>query len=74
MVERGKVLVVEMVMKPGNEPSVSKAFDIRMLMLHRGGRVRTEAEFRRLFEAAGLRLARIVPTPSPNSVLEGVRS
>jgi hypothetical protein len=72
--ERGKVLVVEMVMQPGNEPSVSKAFDIRMLMLHRGGRVRTEAEFRRLFEAAGLRLARVVPTPSPNSVLEGVRS
>lgn len=33
---------------------------------------RTEAEFRDLFAAAGLRLARIIPTASPNCILEGL--
>lgn len=68
----GKVLVVEMVLPPGNDPSPAKAFDLLMLLAHKGGRVRTEAEFRELFAAAGLRLARVIPTASPNSILEGV--
>ena len=38
-----------------------------------GGHERTEAEFRRLYEVAGFRLSRIVPTESPFSVIEGVR-
>jgi hypothetical protein len=41
----GKVLVVEMVMPPGNDPSPAKSFDLLMLLAHEGGRVRTEAEF-----------------------------
>ena len=32
----------------------------------------TEAEFRDLFAAAGLLLTRVIPTASPNSILEGV--
>jgi hypothetical protein len=32
----GKVLVVEMVMPPGNEPSPAKSFDLLMLLAHRG--------------------------------------
>jgi hypothetical protein len=74
MADGGRVLVVEMVMPPGGEPSFSKLMDVQMLMLFGGGRVRTEAEFRDLFAAAGLRLTRIVPTPSPNSIVEGVRA
>ena len=35
---------------------------------------RTEVEFRALFTAAGLRLTRVIPTASPNSILEGVRA
>jgi AcrR family transcriptional regulator len=65
----GRVLVVEMVLQPGNDPSPAKTFDLLMMIQHKG-RVRTEAEFRGLFEAAGLRLARIIPTMSPNSILE----
>ena len=45
-----------------------------MLTLFRG-RIRTEAEFRALFAAAGVNLMRIIPTPSvtnPMSILEGV--
>jgi O-methyltransferase domain len=68
----GRVLVVEMLMPAGNEPSPAKAFDILMLLNQPGGRIRTEADFRKLFAAAGLRLSRVVPTGSPNSILEGV--
>jgi O-methyltransferase domain len=70
--EQGRVLVVEMVMPPGNDPSPARSFDLLMLLANEEGRVRTEAEFRDLFAAAGLRLARVIPTASPNSILEGV--
>jgi hypothetical protein len=44
-----------------------------MLMLTAaGGMERTEAQFRALFESAGLKLARILPTASGFSILEGV--
>lgn len=68
----GKVLAIEMIMPPCNEPSPAPTFDVLMLLAHKGGRIRTEAEFRELFKAAGLRLTRVVPTASPNSILEGV--
>ena len=67
----GKVLAIEMIMPPSNEPSPAAAFDVLMLLAHKGGRIRTEAEFRDLFTAAGLRLTKVVPTASPNSILEG---
>jgi hypothetical protein len=70
----GKVLVVEMLMPTGNDPSPAKAFDILMLLNQPGGRIRTEGEFGELFTGAGLRLSRVVPTASPNSILEGVRA
>ncbi|MFN2463182.1 MAG: methyltransferase [Candidatus Dormibacteria bacterium] len=72
--EAGKVLAVEMVLPPGNEPSPGKGFDILMMLVHAGARIRTEAEFRDLFAAAGLRLTRVIETPSPNCILEGVRA
>lgn len=68
----GRILVVEMVMPDGNEPSPAKSFDLLMMLANPGGRVRTEAEFRDLFSAAGLRLSRVIATSSPNSLLEGV--
>jgi DNA-binding transcriptional ArsR family regulator len=70
----GKVLVVDLVMPPGNDPSPVKSFDLQMLLVTEEGRVRTEVEFRDLFAATGLRLARVMPTASPNSILEGVRA
>jgi hypothetical protein len=68
----GRVLVVEMIMPPGNDPSLARSFDLLMLLANDEGRVRTEAEFRYLFAAAGLRLARLNPIASPNFILEGV--
>jgi hypothetical protein len=66
----GKLVVVEGVVPPGNEPSVSKFFDLAMLVMP-GGMERTEEEYRQLFEAAGFRLNRIVPTRTWVSVIEG---
>jgi hypothetical protein len=74
LAEDGRVLVIEMVLPPGNELSPAKAFDLLMLLAHKGARVRAEAEFRDLFAAAGLQMARVIPTASPNSILEGVRA
>ena len=53
--------------------SPATSFDILMLLNQPGGRIRTEAEFRALF-TAGLRLTRVIPTASPNSILECVRA
>jgi hypothetical protein len=67
----GKVLVVEMVMPPPGEPGPATTFDILMLLANEGGRIRTESEFRELFAEAGLKLDRMIPTRSPNVLLEG---
>ncbi len=72
MTEGGKVLVVEMVIPEGDAPSLGKFLDLEMLLFLRSFE-RTEAEYRALFERAGFEITRIVPTPSPYSVIEGVR-
>jgi hypothetical protein len=66
----GKLLVVEGIVPPGNEPSVSKFFDLAMMVMP-GGMERMEEEYRQLFNAAGFRLTRIVPTTTWVSVIEG---
>lgn len=71
MAKSGRVLVVDNVIPPGNEPHWGKMLDMNMLVLT-PGRERTEPEFRELFASAGLRVARIVPTASPLSIVEGV--
>ena len=50
--EDGKVLAVEMVLPPGNDPHGAKWLDLLMLVLA-GGRERTEAEWRALLDAGG---------------------
>jgi hypothetical protein len=72
MGEGATLLVVERVIPPGNGPMFGKLMDLTMLVVH-GGMERTEDEFRRLFEAAGFRLTRIVPMASDVSVIEGER-
>jgi hypothetical protein len=67
----GKLLVVEGVIPPGNDPSFTKLLDLTMLVMP-GGKERTEAEYRALYEQSGFRLTRIVPTRSEVSVIEGV--
>ena len=38
------------------------------------GRERTEEEFRELYQQAGLKLTKVVPTPSVLSIVEGKRA
>jgi hypothetical protein len=71
--ENGKLILVEAVVPADREPHFSKFIDLNMLVMT-GGRERTEAEFRDLYEQAGFRLTRVVPTESPFSVIEGVRA
>lgn len=70
MNQGGKVLIVEMVIPEGNEPSPAKAMDLQMLVME-SGKERTRDEYRSLLEAAGFRLTRIIPTKSPYSLIEG---
>ena len=72
MNEKGKVLIVDNVIDPGNDPSWGKLLDIQMLII--GGRERTKKEFASMFAEAGLKLTRVVPTKGPLSIVEGVRA
>ena len=67
----GRLLIIEMVIQPGNDPSFGKLLDLEMLVLP-GGRERTAEEFRALFASAGFELTQITPTAAPVSILEGV--
>ncbi|WP_315790579.1 methyltransferase [Fischerella sp. JS2] len=71
--ENGKVLIIEAVISGVNEPSPGKFIDIEMLIMTTGGRERTASEYKELFAAAGFQLTNIIPTPSPVSVIEGVK-
>ena len=73
MPDNGKVLVAEQVIPPGNQPFMGKFLDLHMLAVTSGGRERTEAEYRALFEKAGFKLTRIVPTQREVSIIEGIR-
>jgi hypothetical protein len=76
MSEGGKLLIVEGVYPPRVDQSVdgrgAAANDVNMLVCT-GGRQRSEAEFRALYEATGFTLTRIVPTLAGISVIEGLR-
>ena len=67
--EGGKLLLVEAVVPPGSEPHFSKFIDLNMLVMT-GGRERTEEEYRRLLEAGGFKLTKVIPTDSPMSIIE----
>jgi hypothetical protein len=67
----GRVIAIDAVIEPGNAPAIGKLLDIEMLVMTQGGFERTEAQFHAVFEAAGLRLSRVVLTQSPFSIIEG---
>jgi O-methyltransferase len=64
-----RVILMESVVAPGNEPHFAKWLDLEMLLLP-GGKERTEAEFAKLFEGAGFKLTRVVPTKGALCVVE----
>ncbi len=68
--ENGKLMVIENVLKPRNQPCPGKLMDMNMLLME-GGRERTEEEFASLFQDSGFRLERIIPLIGSMCAVEG---
>jgi len=71
MTMESKLLIVEMIVPPGNDPSVAKLLDLEMLVTT-GGRERTEEEFKILLESSGFGLSRIIPTNDGVHIIEAM--
>jgi hypothetical protein len=67
----GRLLVIDAVIPPGDDPHPAKIVDIVMMGIL-PGRERTEAELADLFAAAGFTLTRVIPTHSMLAIAEGV--
>lgn len=65
----GRLLLLEGIVAPANQPDLTKLIDIEMLLMP-GGRERSEEEYRALLQAGGFELTRVVPTQSQISVIE----
>ena len=59
-----RLLIVGLVVPPGNTPSLSKLLDLHMMVIT-GGRERSEAEHRALLSASGFELLRVIPSGHP---------
>jgi hypothetical protein len=64
-----RLLLVEMVLPPGNAPHPGKMLDM-MMLVGPGGQERTEQEYSELLANAGLHLNRVVATESAVSLVE----
>ena len=71
MREQQRLLLVEAVILPGNEPCLGKLMDINMLVIH-GGRERSETEFKQLLKDAGFELTKTIITGSTVDLIEAV--
>ena len=65
----GRLLVIEYVVGPPNQPDLATWMDLNMLVLLTGHE-RTEAEYRDLYAAAGFRRTRIIPAGG-RAIIEG---
>lgn len=70
MKDDSRLLLVEMVIPPGNDFHPGKFLDLTMLVIT-GGQERTADEYAALYKQAGFELTRVVPTASAVSVVEG---
>ncbi len=70
----GRLLIIEMVVPPGNAPSLAKLLDIQMMATMQGGKERTGKEFQTLLEQSGFTLTRIIPTIAPICLIEAKKS
>lgn len=70
MTPDGRVVVAELPLpEEGEATPMGAMLDLNMLVML-GGRERTVAEYAALFERAGLRLSRVVPTVAPIALIE----
>jgi hypothetical protein len=67
--DHGRLLIIEGVIEPGNEPFSYKFLDLVMLTAL-GGKERSREQYENLLNQAGFRVARVIPTASEISILE----
>ena len=65
----GRLVVVEIVLPPMNEPHIGPLIDLNMMVMT-GGVERTEVEYRDLLAKSGFRMKRVAGTRSPFSVID----
>lgn len=65
----GRLVIVDAVLPENGTPHMAKLIDLEMLLMP-GGRERTAREWRELLAQAGFRIAQIVETAAPESVIE----
>jgi O-methyltransferase domain len=70
MPAHAKLLICEKVLPEANDVAYTRILDMVMLLNTPGGRERTELEYRALFQKAGFRLTRAIPTKVDNWILE----
>jgi hypothetical protein len=68
--DHGKLLLIDSVLKPPNQPDAGRFNDLTMLVVAPGGRERTEAEFRELLRSAGFSMLRVIPATGLTSIIE----
>jgi hypothetical protein len=71
MTAHSRLLVVELVVDPRRSDELAYALDLQTLVAL-ASKERTAAQFGELYDAAGLRLTRIIPTASLFSPIEGI--
>jgi len=64
-----KLLLIERIIPPGDDPMIGKLIDITMLVLT-GGRERTQAEYNALLDAAGFHVTNIFSSNMDTSIIE----
>lgn len=69
--QQGRLILVENVIPPGNDPHPGKITDIQMLV-ELGGQERNENEYSKLLAQAGFTLTRVLATGSPIGIVEAV--
>ncbi len=69
----GRVMVIDAVVGDIGGPPAVPGMDINMMVVL-GGRERTIAEFKALFEGAGLRFVKATPMSTPTAIIEAVAS
>jgi hypothetical protein len=72
MGDNGRVLVLDCVIEPGNEPSFVKWLDLMVMTTTHGGRMRELSEYPGVFAKAGLRLGDIVRISDSLTLIEGL--
>lgn len=75
MVPEGKLLMMEFLLEPGNQPETArtKLMDVNMMVFAPGGRDRTKDEYQALLQEAGFRLNQVISTESGIVILEAVK-